>query len=97
MIVSNIKAPTQVIGDPASLSVEWTVSNIGTGTGLNTTWTDTVIYSTDDIIGNSDDIVLGKVVHDGALEKTIATPRLFSIDLVLILLDMVTFLFKQIA
>ncbi|WP_167370367.1 CARDB domain-containing protein [Acinetobacter genomosp. 33YU] len=69
LIVSNIKAPTQVIGDPASLSVEWTVSNIGTGTGLNTTWTDTVIYSTDDIIGNSDDIVLGKVVHDGALEK----------------------------
>ncbi|WEI17182.1 CARDB domain-containing protein [Acinetobacter proteolyticus] len=69
LVVKNISVPTQTIADPATLKVEWTVSNIGTGVGLNTTWTDTVIYSSDDILGNSDDIVLAKVIHDGALEK----------------------------
>jgi len=56
-----------VVGDPASLSVSWTVSNTGTGTGEQTEWSDTVILSTDDVLGNGDDRVIGEYLHSGVL------------------------------
>jgi subtilase family serine protease len=65
--VDHVIAPTRVIADPASATVEWTVTNIGNGVGRTTSWTDTVIYSTDDVIGNDDDIILGTLAHDGGL------------------------------
>ncbi|MFN6132947.1 MAG: CARDB domain-containing protein, partial [Synechococcaceae cyanobacterium] len=68
LAVSGLKVPSQVIRDPATISVEWTVTNQGTGVGRTTKWLDRVIYSSNSIIGDVDDIILGEVVHDGALQ-----------------------------
>ena len=67
LAVSNVVAPTTVIADPASATVSWTVTNVGQGLGRTLTWTDQVVYSVDDIIGNGDDIVLGTLTHTGGL------------------------------
>ncbi|HEV6968860.1 CARDB domain-containing protein, partial [Roseateles sp.] len=67
LAVISVAAPTQVIDDPASITVEWTVQNLGPGAGRTSSWTDRVIYSTNAVLGDSDDIVLGNVAHDGAL------------------------------
>jgi len=60
-------APTFVVGDPASITVEWTVQNVGSATGVNLTWRDAVILSLDAIPGNSGDIVLGRFDNPQAL------------------------------
>ena len=49
-----------IIGDPAQVAVTWTVGNVGTGVGLTTAWTDTVIVSEDAVLGDADDLVLGQ-------------------------------------
>ncbi|MCH5377746.1 MAG: APHP domain-containing protein, partial [Planctomycetes bacterium] len=67
LAVSDVVAPTQTIGDPAEVTVSWTVTNEGTGVGFTTAWTDVVIASKNAIAGDSDDIVLAEFVHDGAL------------------------------
>ena len=66
--VVNVQAPTLVIDDPATVTVEWTVSNLGTGPGRTLSWTDRIIYSQNDVIGDHDDVVLGNVVHEGGLQ-----------------------------
>ncbi|MDH3460422.1 MAG: hypothetical protein OEM00_05480, partial [Burkholderiaceae bacterium] len=68
LAVLSVGAPTLVIDDPASVTVEWTVTNLGTGVGRTTSWTDRVVYTTNTTIGDSDDIVLGEVLHTGGLE-----------------------------
>ena len=60
-------APTQLIADPARVTVTWTVTNNGTGAGLTSSWTDNVVLSRDSVAGNGDDIVLGRFTHDGPL------------------------------
>ncbi|MBW8894166.1 MAG: hypothetical protein JF617_19450, partial [Burkholderiales bacterium] len=67
LAVVSVSAPTQVIDDPASITVEWTVTNQGVGAGRSTGWTDRIVYSANDVFGDGDDIVLGDVVHNGAL------------------------------
>ncbi|MBI3350330.1 MAG: hypothetical protein HY020_24345 [Burkholderiales bacterium] len=67
LVVSNVTAPTRVIADPARVTVGWTVGNAGTGSGYTGSWTDRVVLSTDDVIGNGDDIVLGNFAHEGGL------------------------------
>ena len=67
LAVLRVSAPTQVIQDPAGITVAWTVGNQGTGAGRSSRWTDRIIYSSNDVLGDADDIVLGDVVHDGAL------------------------------
>ncbi|HEU6455875.1 MAG TPA: CARDB domain-containing protein, partial [Roseateles sp.] len=67
LAVLSVIAPTQVIDDPASLTVEWTVQNQGPGAGRTGSWTDRIIYSSNDVLGDGDDIVLGNVAHDGGL------------------------------
>ena len=52
-------APTQLIADPARVTVGWTITNNGTGAGLASSWTDNVVLSRDSVAGNRDDIVLG--------------------------------------
>ncbi len=54
-----------IIGDPVDLTVSWTVKNVGAGPGRVNTWTDRVILSNDDILGDADDIVLGSYPHFG--------------------------------
>ena len=67
LTVSHIHAPERIIDDPAVVTVEWTVTNIGQGKGRTVAWTDSIIYSSNDILGDSDDLLLGRKVHTGAL------------------------------
>ena len=67
LAVTAISAPSQVVADPASVTVGWTVTNLGSGAGRSLAWTDRVVYSTNDTLGDSDDIVLGNLVHAGPL------------------------------
>ncbi|WP_346658742.1 Ig-like domain-containing protein [Bradyrhizobium sp. 143] len=68
LAVSGVTAPSRAIDNPASINVTWTVTNNGTGVGRTGTWTDAVIASIDDIVGDGDDIVLGTVQHSGGLQ-----------------------------
>src|SRR5262249_40993812 len=42
LAVSNVAAPSIAIGEPASITVGWTVTNVGTGVGRTTSWMDAV-------------------------------------------------------
>ena len=75
LAVSQVNGPGLVIGDPASLTVSWTVSNSGTGRGITDVWTDAVVASTDAIVGNSDDRVLARFTHTGGLDKAASYSR----------------------
>ena len=57
------------IGQPFSL--QWRVNNSSNALGTTqvTNWYDSVVVSSDDVIGNGDDIVLGSFAHHGSLEK----------------------------
>ncbi|MEF8731692.1 MAG: CARDB domain-containing protein [Candidatus Accumulibacter meliphilus] len=67
LAVSAVSAPQTLIADPARLTVAWTVSNQGTGAGRFSSWSDRVLLSRDDILGNADDLLIGDYRHDGAL------------------------------
>jgi subtilase family serine protease len=67
LTVSQITAPTQIIDDPAPVDIAWTVTNQGTGAGLTSSWMDRIVLSSDDTLGNRDDIVVGEFLHEGAL------------------------------
>uniref|UniRef100_UPI0035626DD0 CARDB domain-containing protein n=1 Tax=Stieleria sp. TaxID=2795976 RepID=UPI0035626DD0 len=67
LTVSEVVAPDLLIGDPVDLTVSWTVQNVGAGPGRQTSWTDRVVLSNDDILGDADDIVLGDFQHFGAV------------------------------
>ncbi|MBL8395672.1 MAG: hypothetical protein JNK99_13155, partial [Candidatus Accumulibacter sp.] len=60
LAVTEVSAPQRVIGDPARFSVRWTVSNQGTGAGRSTAWSEHVILSTDELLGNEDDRVVAE-------------------------------------
>jgi hypothetical protein len=68
LTVSNVTAPLQTIADPATINVIYTVNNTGTGVGRTTQWTDKIVLSTDDILGNADDQVVAESTHEGALD-----------------------------
>ncbi|WP_013334633.1 CARDB domain-containing protein [Gloeothece verrucosa] len=86
LAVSNVTAPELTIGDPASVTIGWKVSNNGTGAGRVNTWEDRIIASRDAIVGNGDDIILKQFTHSGALEvganytrsETFALPPAFT-------------------
>jgi hypothetical protein len=67
LAVSNVTAPAVTIADPATVTIGWTVTNNGTGAGITSTWTDQVIVSASGLVGNSDNLVLGRYVHNGGL------------------------------
>ncbi|MGA2035934.1 MAG: CARDB domain-containing protein, partial [Thermoguttaceae bacterium] len=48
LAVSGVTAPALTIGDPAQVTVSWTVSNVGTGPTTVGSWVDAVIASPDD-------------------------------------------------
>ncbi|CCI03111.1 CARDB domain-containing protein [Microcystis aeruginosa] len=50
-----------------SLTVNWTVTNQGTGDTAVSNWNDRILLSADNIIGNSDDIFLGNFTRNGLL------------------------------
>ena len=65
LAVSNVVAPAQTIGDPAYPTISWTVTNVGTGAGQTSVWTDAVIASPTDNVNDSNAVVLGTFVHIG--------------------------------
>lgn len=67
LAVSGVTAPSLVIDDPAPLDVSWTVTNQGTGEGRTGNWTDRIVLSTDETLGNLDDRVVGEYLHTGGL------------------------------
>ncbi|MFO0443142.1 MAG: CARDB domain-containing protein, partial [Betaproteobacteria bacterium] len=68
LTVTSVTIPTApVVDDPASVTVRWVVANVGIGAGRSVSWTDRVVYSTNDVLGDGDDIVLGTFQRDGAL------------------------------
>ena len=67
LAVSNVTSPTLLIADPARITVGWTVSNIGTGAGQTSQWTDSVVLSRNEIAGDFDDIVIGRFTRDSSL------------------------------
>lgn len=66
--IDSLIMPSQVIADPATVRIEWTVQNIGLGKGKTLSWTDQVIFSTDEVLGNDDDVLLGTFDHVGGLD-----------------------------
>ena len=69
LVPTAINVPSQVIGDPAQVDVSWTVANIGTGAGRDDRWSDSIIISADDILGNDDDALLGSFPRSGLIEQ----------------------------
>ncbi|MEL6109225.1 MAG: CARDB domain-containing protein, partial [Planctomycetota bacterium] len=68
LAVSNVDSEPLIIGDPAEITVDWTVTNEGIGRGFTDDWTDAIVLSTDDIAGNSDDRVVASFDHTGGLD-----------------------------
>src|SRR5262249_21833313 len=67
LVTSHVTRGGLVGGDPASVTVGWTVTNAGTGPGQVGSWFDDVIASADAQVGNGDDVLLARFPHDGAL------------------------------
>jgi RHS repeat-associated protein len=68
--VTKITAPFSVaIGQQFNL--QWIVTNTDRAWGATqvSNWYDRVVVSSDDVVGNGDDIVLGSFAHQGLLEK----------------------------
>src|SRR5262249_14941306 len=47
LATSNVTAPALTIGDPAQVTIGWTVTNMGTGPSNAASWVDAVIASPD--------------------------------------------------
>src|SRR6185503_17784310 len=67
LTVGNVTGPDLVVGDPGRIDVSWAVTNQGTGAGRTSTWTDRVILSENDVVGDGDDRIIGSFVHSGSL------------------------------
>src|SRR5262249_53541292 len=52
LAVSGVTAPALVVGDPATVTVGWTVTNVGSRVTPAGGWTDAVIASGDATVGN---------------------------------------------
>ena len=67
LVVTNFSAPNTAETD-RGLLVEWTVENQGEGDTAVSNWSDRLIASTDDQIGNGDDVILGTFSHQGLID-----------------------------
>ncbi|MEM9826972.1 MAG: CARDB domain-containing protein, partial [Planctomycetota bacterium] len=65
LTVAQLDAPELLVGDPVDLTVSWAIENVGDGPGRVSSWTDRVVLSRDDVLGNADDMMLGNFPHDG--------------------------------
>ena len=75
LAVSNVNSEQLIIGDPAEITVDWTVTNEGIGRGFTDEWTDAVVLSTDDIAGNADDRVVATFDYAGGLDPDASYTR----------------------
>jgi subtilase family serine protease len=56
-----------VAGNPARLTVTWTAENAGIVAPLITSWVDRLVFSSDTVAGNADDVTLLERDHSGGL------------------------------
>ncbi|NET08656.1 MAG: hypothetical protein F6K16_28965 [Symploca sp. SIO2B6] len=68
LAVTSVTVPEQEIDDPASIAVEWTVSNLRNEVGRSETWVDRIWASKDDVLGNADDYILGIYTYTDGLD-----------------------------
>jgi Lectin C-type domain/Bacterial pre-peptidase C-terminal domain/CARDB len=74
LLVQNVSAPiTGVVNE--SLTITWSVTNIGPGPtgngkpgGLVSSWVDRLVFSRNGILGDADDIMIAQVTRTGTLE-----------------------------
>ncbi len=67
LVVSSFVAP-ETTEAGKGLLVEWTIENQGTGDTAVDNWSDRLILSTDEEIGNEDDVILQTFNHNGLLD-----------------------------
>lgn len=63
LIVSNVEAPALTIGDPARVTIRWTVQNVGSGISQTGHWIDQVISSPSANPNDPGRIILGNFEH----------------------------------
>jgi subtilase family serine protease len=66
LVVTSLQAPAEAWSGQG-LTLQWTVTNSGAGGTPTDRWTDSVVLSTDDVLGNGDDVALGSFAHYGVL------------------------------
>lgn len=66
MIVSDIIVP-EAAASSQPITVQWDVSNTGTGATGSTNWYDLVYLSLDEVLGNEDDVYLGRSLNPSYL------------------------------
>ncbi|MCM0593810.1 MAG: CARDB domain-containing protein [Gloeotrichia echinulata DEX184] len=66
LVVTDVTTPSTVEAGKA-LTVNWTVTNQGTGDTVVSSWVDRVYVSTDTVIGNGDDVLLSTFTRNGLL------------------------------
>ena len=65
LATSAVTAPSLTVGDPARVTIGWTVTNKGSGPGAVSNWTDAVIASLDD--NPADGTIIAQFPHQGLL------------------------------
>ena len=75
LAVSDVTAPILTIGDPAEITVGWTVTNEGIGRGFVDEWTDAIVLSENATVGDSDDVVVATFDHTGGLDQNASYTR----------------------
>lgn len=63
-------AAPQIVTAGKTVQVQYAVQNVGPSSSQSFTRTDRVVLSTDAVLGNNDDVVVGSVVVTGALPNT---------------------------
>ena len=69
LVVNQFSAPAAADAG-SSILVNYTVSNVGLGDTVATSWSDQVVLSTDGVLGNGDDVVLATVNRTGLLDSS---------------------------
>ena len=81
LVVSTIQTPSaELVGNPVSLTVMWTIENQGTAATYRP-WTDHVYFSSDTVIGNGDDVLLGTFANNSSLAASATTARTATVNL----------------
>ena len=67
LVAGGLTGPAFAAGDPATISISYTVTNMGSAAVTGQPWTDQVFVSFDQLIGDLDDIPVAAATHDGDL------------------------------
>jgi len=68
LAVSNLAAPSLVVGNPGVAEFRFTVTNVGEARGVTEAWVDRLIASPNGTVGDGDDILLAELPNLQALD-----------------------------